>query len=70
MADTRKIKGDKGMKENKEVVSSKTIRFGTTDGFKYLIAANIDVLDDTDKDFLNAVNNLIVEYTNAKYGEE
>jgi len=43
------------MKENKEVVSSKTIRFGTTDGFKYLIAANIDVLD---------------EYTNAKYGEK
>lgn len=58
------------MKENKEVVSSKTIRFGTTDGFKYLIASNIEVLDDTDKDFLNAVNNLIVEYTNAKYGEE
>ena len=58
------------MKKSKEVVSSKTIRFGTTDGFKYLIAANIDVLDDTDKDFLNAVNNLIVEYTNAKYGEE
>lgn len=58
------------MRENKEVESSKTIRYGTTDGFKYLIAANIDVLDDTDKGFLNAVNNLIIEYTNAKYGEE
>ena len=58
------------MRENKEVVSSRVIRYGTTDGFKYLIAANIEVLDDTDKDFLNAVNNLIIEYTNAKHREE
>ena len=58
------------MRENKEVVSSRVIRYGTTDGFKYLIAANIEVLDDTDKDFLNAVNSLIVEYTNAKYEKE
>lgn len=58
------------MKENKEVVSSKTIRFGTTDGFKYLIASNIEVLDDTDKDFLKAINTMIIEYVNAKYGEE
>ena len=58
------------MKENKEVVISRIIRYGTTDGFKYLIAANIEVLDDTDKDFLDAVNNLIIEYTNAKHGEE
>ena len=57
------------MRENKGVISNKSIRFGTTDGFKYLIAANIEVLDGTDKDFLKTIHDLIVAYTNAKYEE-
>lgn len=40
------------------------------DNIKELIGINLEPLQNDDYSFLKAINTMIIEYVNAKYGEE
>lgn len=40
------------------------------DNIKELISINLEPLQNDDYSFLKAINTMIIEYVNAKYGEE
>ena len=57
-------KREKGYKNNMKCDIKKL------DNIKELIGINLEPLQNDDYSFLKAINTMIIEYVNAKYGEE